>query len=296
MMTINKSGKKITKSDISVPVTMMNPMNDGSVSFQKGKGAEIPFMDLQLEEEAIEEPAMTMQQYQDFLQAVAAFRKSIQATAMTAEKFVRALEDVTNYASKTNITRPHILADLDFLIDSTQLFANANMTWAEALEREFEGPIATDIKAHQARGKLTQHTNQKKINELIASFHKEEHDSYKKGKKQQRDLGMLTNSLNSRVSYVTEIKRLLIDNSSIYDRLASESVEFILEHCAVGIRRELETFETIVEGLKKLGAFQTAQEEEEQSYIDDKAPSDLIFTEEEEKFKLDFLREALKDI
>ena len=101
MMTINKSGKKITKSDISVPVTMMKPMNDGSVSFQKGKGAEIPFMDLQLEEEAIEEPAMTMQQYQDFLQAVAAFRKSIQATAMTAEKFVRALEDVTNYASKS---------------------------------------------------------------------------------------------------------------------------------------------------------------------------------------------------
>jgi hypothetical protein len=295
-MTSGKSGKKITKSDISVPVTMMKPMNDGSVSFQKGKGSDnIPFMDLQLEEEAIEEPAMTMQQYQDFLQAVAAFRKSIQATAMTAEKFVRALEDVTNYASKTNITRQHILADLDFLIDSTQLFANANMIWAEALEREFEGPIATDIKAHQARGKLTQHTNQKKINELIASFHKEEHDSYKKGKKQQRDLGMLTDSLNSRVSYVTEIKRLLIDNSSIYDRLASESVEFILEHCAIGIRRELETFETIVEGLKKLGAFQTSQEEEE-SYIDEKAPSDLIFTEEEEKFKLDFLREALKDI
>jgi len=58
--------------------------------------------------------------------------------------------------------------------------------------------------------------------------------------------------LNSRVTYVTEIKRLLIDNSSIYDRLASESVEFILEHCAIGIRRELETFETIVEGLKKV--------------------------------------------
>eukprot|EP00833_Pecoramyces_ruminatium_P017693 jgi/Orpsp1_1/1191725/evm.model.d7180000088076.1 len=284
-MTSSKSGKKITKSDISVPVTMMKPMNDGSVSFQKGKGSDIPFMDLQLEGEAIEEPAMTMQQYQDFLQAVAAFRKSIQATAMTAEKFVRALEDVTNYASKSKYSINLI----------TQLFANANMIWAEALEREFEGPIATDIKAHQARGKLTQHTNQKKINELIASFHKEEHDSYKKGKKQQRDLGMLTNSLNSRVSYVTEIKRLLIDNSSIYDRLASESVEFILEHCAIGIRRELETFETIVEGLKKLGAFQTAQEEEE-SYIDEKAPSDLIFTEEEEKFKLDFLREALKDI
>jgi len=293
-MTSSKSGKKISKSDISVPVTMMKPMNDGSVSFQKGK-SEAQIMDLQLEEEAIEEPAMTMQQYQDFLQAVAAFRKSIQATAMTAEKFVRALEDVTNYASKTNITRPHILADLDFLIDSTQLFANANMIWAEALEREFEGPIATDIKAHQARGKLTQHTNQKKINELIASFHKEEHDSYKKGKKQQRDLGMLTNSLNSRVSYVTEIKRLLIDNSSIYDRLASESVEFILEHCAIGIRRELETFETIVEGLKKLGAFQTAQEEQAE-YLEEKPPSDLIFTEEEEKFKLDFLREALKDI
>ena len=44
----------------------------------------------------------------------------------------------------------------------------------------------------------------------------------------------------------------MIDNSSIYDRLASESVEFILEHCAIGIRRELETFETIVEGLKKV--------------------------------------------
>ncbi|ORX50079.1 hypothetical protein BCR36DRAFT_63777 [Piromyces finnis] len=196
-MTSSKSGKKskINKSDISVPVTMLKPMNEGSVSFQKGKGNEVPFMDLQFEDEAIEEPAMTMQQYQDFLQAVATFRKSIQAMAMTAEKFVRALEDVTNYASKTNITRPHILADLDFLIDSTQLFANANMVWAEALEREFEVPIATDINAHQARGKLTQHTNEKKVKELIASFQKEEYDSYKKGKKQQRDLGMLTDSI-----------------------------------------------------------------------------------------------------
>jgi len=103
-MTSSKSGKKISKSDISVPVTMMKPMNDGSVSFQKGK-SEAQIMDLQLEEEAIEEPAMTMQQYQDFLQAVAAFRKSIQATAMTAEKFVRALEDVTNYASKSMFTK-----------------------------------------------------------------------------------------------------------------------------------------------------------------------------------------------
>jgi len=101
-MTSSKSGKKITKSDISVPVTMMKPMNDGSVSFQKGKGSDMQFMDLQIDEEAIEEPAMTMQQYQDFLQAVATFRKSIQAMAMTAEKFVRALEDVTNYASKSN--------------------------------------------------------------------------------------------------------------------------------------------------------------------------------------------------
>jgi len=44
-----------------------------------------------------------------------------------------------------------------------------------------------------------------------------------------------------------------------------------------------------------LGAFQTAQEEQAE-YLEEKPPSDLIFTEEEEKFKLDFLREALKDI
>lgn len=292
-MTNSKSGKKISKNDISVPIALQND----SVSFKSKGNLDLQFMDLHIEDEAVDEPAMTMQQYQDFLQAITAFRKSIQALAMTAEKFVRALEDVTGYAEKTTITRPHILADLDFLIDSTQLYSNANLIWAEALEREFEGPIATDIKAHQARGKLTQHTNQKKINELIASFHKEEHESYKKGKKQQRDLGMLTDSLNSRVSCVSEIKRLLIENSSIYDRLASESVEYILEHCAIGIRRELETFETIVEGLKKLGAFQSAQDEE--SYIDDPnntKESDLIFTEEDEKFKLDFLREAFKDL
>jgi len=34
-----------------------------------------------------------------------------------------------NFINIATITRPHILADLDFLIDSTQLFANANMVW-----------------------------------------------------------------------------------------------------------------------------------------------------------------------
>jgi len=59
----------------------------------------------------------------------------------------------------------------------------------------------------------------------------------------------------------------LIDNSSIYDRLASESVEFILEHCAVGIRRELETFETIVEGLKKVKYIKYKKKKKKKIYI-----------------------------
>ena len=49
-----------------------------------------------------------------------------------------------------------------------------------------------------------------------------------------------------------EIKRLTVENQTLHDTLSHQNVEYILENCASGVRAELETYETIMEGLKKV--------------------------------------------
>ncbi|KAJ3315542.1 hypothetical protein HDU76_002150 [Blyttiomyces sp. JEL0837] len=203
----------------------------------------------------MEPQRMTMRNYQTFVQALGSFRRQILALANASEAFVRALEDLSDYVPGAQIREPHLVGDLDFLIDSTHLIANAHQIWAESLERDFEEPLMRHMNELMNKVKIRQKENKVKIDELVERLHKEEEASYKMAKKKQRDLATLQNSLNVRVSLADEIKRLTVESATMQDILAANSVEPILSNCASGVRSELETYDRIMEGLKKIGAF-----------------------------------------
>ncbi|KAI9011380.1 hypothetical protein BC832DRAFT_529480 [Gaertneriomyces semiglobifer] len=197
-------------------------------------------------------PKLTMRQYQSFVQALGSYRRQVQALAAASETFVRTLEEISDFVPAAKINKPHVVGDLDFLIDSTHLIANAHQGWAETLEREFETPLINDIKDIMEMTARRRDENKVKINELVEQLHKEEDRSYKLGKKKQRDIKALQESLNIRMSIADEIKRRTVENQTLHDTLSHQHMEYILENCAVGVRAELENYETIFEGLKKV--------------------------------------------
>ncbi|KAJ3216117.1 hypothetical protein HDU67_009918 [Dinochytrium kinnereticum] len=205
----------------------------------------------------MEPSKLTMRGYQTFAQALGSYRRQIQAMAAASEAFVRALEDISEFVPGADIRKPHIIGDLDFLIDSTHLVSNAHQIWADSLERDFEEPLIRHMNDIMIKTKNVQKENKQKIDDLVERLHKEEESSYKMGKKKQRDLVTLQNSLNVRVSLADDIKRLTLESQNIQDTLAANSVESILTNCAAGVRAELETYDRVMEGLKKLGAFAT---------------------------------------
>ncbi|KAJ3057203.1 hypothetical protein HK102_011086 [Quaeritorhiza haematococci] len=133
-------------------------------------------------------PTLTLRQFQSFVQALGAFRRQVQAMSAASETFVRALEEMAEYVPAAELSKPYVVGDLDFLIDSTHLIANAHQIWAESLERDFEAPLMAKISDICKQVKITQQDNKNKINQLVEQLHKEEDSSYKLGKKKQRDL------------------------------------------------------------------------------------------------------------
>ncbi|KAJ3047846.1 hypothetical protein HK097_011127, partial [Rhizophlyctis rosea] len=278
-------GSKISKSDISSP-TPLNPAllaADSGISLTEavreaassGGPAITPFSagrfdasasvaggpsDPRLLRAKMDPQKLTMRQYQSFLQALAVYRRQVMALAAASETFVRALEELSDCVPAARITKPHVVGDLDFMIDSTHLIANAHQTWADNLERDFELPLAQNITNIMNTVKVRQQENKQKIDGLVSQLHREEDVSYKMGKKKQRDLASLQSSgyqsLNQRMAIADEIKRLTVENQTLHDTLSHQNVEYVLENCASGVRAELETYETIMEGLKKLGAYQ----------------------------------------
>ncbi|KAJ3415350.1 hypothetical protein HDV05_005087 [Chytridiales sp. JEL 0842] len=204
-----------------------------------------------------EPPKLSTRDLQNFVQALGSYRRQIQAMAAASEAFVRALEDFAEFVEGADVKRVEVVGDLDFLIDSTHLVANSHQIWADCLERDFEEPIVQLANDIFNRAKNVQRENKQRVDDLTARLQNEENISYKLGKKKQRDLATLQNSLSLRVSISEEIKRLQVESSQIHDTLASRSVESILTNCAAGVRAELENYERIMEGLKKIGAFQT---------------------------------------
>jgi hypothetical protein len=49
-----------------------------------------------------------------------------------------------------------------------------------------------------------------------------------------------------------EIKRLGSESQTVQDQLSNSSVEFVLKHCHSAVSKELETYATVMEGLKKV--------------------------------------------
>ncbi|KAJ3033310.1 hypothetical protein HDV00_006500, partial [Rhizophlyctis rosea] len=275
-MPPSKSSGRISKSDISSP-TPLNPAliaADSGISLTEavreaasaGAPAITPFSagrfdasasvaggpsDPRLLRSKMDPQKLTMRQYQSFLQALAVYRRQVLALAAASETFVRALEELSDCVPAARITKPHVVGDLDFMIDSTHLIANAHQTWADTLERDFETPLAQNITQIMNTVKLRQVENKAKIDGLVGQLHREEDVSYKMGKKKQRDLASLQSSLNQRMAIADEIKRLTVENQTLHDTLSHQNVEYVLENCASGVRAELETYETIMEGLKK---------------------------------------------
>ena len=86
------------------------------------------------------------------------------------------------------IENPKLVSNLDFLIDSSQLVANANQTWAENVAHQVEAPLDRIIQdiPHLAKGKHD--ANRQKLKVLIQQLHAEEDLSYRLKKKRSRDV------------------------------------------------------------------------------------------------------------
>ncbi|KAI8809924.1 hypothetical protein BJ742DRAFT_216311 [Cladochytrium replicatum] len=198
-----------------------------------------------------------MQQFQSFVQAVAAFRRQLASMSAAAETFVRALEELSEFVPAAEINDPHVVGDLDFLIDSTHLIANSHQIWAEMIERDFEAPLTSHVYETAQRAAKIREENTARIQGSLESIYSEEESSSKRGRKKNKgDFTSLEKSLEYRMGLADEIKRLTLENQTIHDTLSHDSMEPILQHCAAGVRSELETYERVMEGLKKLGAYQ----------------------------------------
>ncbi|KAJ1549726.1 hypothetical protein HK096_010838, partial [Nowakowskiella sp. JEL0078] len=138
---------------------------------------------------------LTMQQFQNFIQAVGAFRRQLVAMGLAAEMFVRSLEEMSDFVPAADIKKPHIVGDLEFLIDSTHLIANSHQIWAETVEKEFEQPLNQQLKSIEDKAKSKQKENKEKISKSVELLQQEEDASYKMGKQRKRDFERLEKSL-----------------------------------------------------------------------------------------------------
>ncbi len=97
------------------------------------------------------------------------------------------------------------MADLDYLITSTHLISNAHQQWAEQLESRVEQPLNNRLFSVEDISKNQQIANTERVNILVNQLQMEETNSYKLGKKKQRDLATLQN-----VSFI-EIEGIVVE-------------------------------------------------------------------------------------
>ncbi|KAJ3215630.1 hypothetical protein HK099_006283 [Clydaea vesicula] len=263
--------RKLNKKDISAPLsdTFQQLTNRGdSANYLPEIETNEPFFDASASQvggpqdprviKAMRPPQkLSARQLQSFVQAVGAFRRQIQAMGAASEMFVRSCEALKECVPAANIRDLQCVEDLDFLIDSTHLVSNAHQIWSSNLQSEFEEPLINHLSDIKKQSGNVERDNKGRIDELTLKLHKEEDNSYKLGRKKQRDLETLKNSLNVRMSLADEIKRLSMESQTVQDSLCASSTEFVLKQCSIGVRKELETYEIIMEGLKKLGGYDT---------------------------------------
>ncbi len=57
------------------------------------------------------------------------------------------------------------------------------------------------------------------------------------------------------MSLADEIKRLSSESQSVQDQLSAHSTEYVLKQCSIGVQKELQAYEIIMEGLKKVNIY-----------------------------------------
>ncbi|KAJ3124517.1 hypothetical protein HK100_011204 [Physocladia obscura] len=192
--------------------------------------------------------------YSAYVYALAAYRAQVNALSNAAGVFVRACEDLESHLQEDD---QFDLRNLDSLIDMTHLISNAHQIWAESLSQDVEAPLFKNINDIQTTVKNRQDKNSQRINDLARRLHEEEEESYKSGKKKTRDLVSLQESLALRVSYAEEIKRLTNENARLADKLTFNSIDVILNSCSVAVGIQMEQYDVIIDGLKKIDLFET---------------------------------------
>jgi hypothetical protein len=257
---------KISKDQISAPIqqqpkqpkqSLDSAIDVGHVPFAVGRhDVSVSVVGTPLDpriNQPKQQKTLSFMQYQTFVQSLSAYKRQIQAMAAATETFVRQLQDFSDCVPQAKIQDSLLVADLDFLIDSSQLLSNAHITWANMLEREVEEPLIASLHEIPIMAKQKQEQNKLKIQKCIQQLHSEEDSSYKLKKKKTRDLQVLQQSLNVRMALADEIKRLSMENDSILNNLSQEHVIFILSLLQKTVESKLECYETIQEGFNKIG-------------------------------------------
>jgi hypothetical protein len=204
------SRQSISKKDISAPLT--ESFKNLTAGGRTDSGMQIPdinftsnepFFDASASQVGTPEHHMQKQRQnqakrlssrhlQSYVQAVAAFRRQVQAMGAASEMFARACEALKETVPASSSTDAY-MTDLDLLIDSTHLISNSHQIWAEGLGVEVEDPLVGHLGAISTQAKRIEAANVGKIEALTAQLHKEEDASYKLGKKKTRDLNVLQN-------------------------------------------------------------------------------------------------------
>jgi hypothetical protein len=190
---------------------------------------------------------LSYRQFQTFVQALCSYKKQIQTLAMVTETLVQQLQEMADCVPQANIKEPYLIADLDFMIDSSQLMANAYLTWAINLEKDVEESLLNTLESLPAKAVVTKEENKQKIKHLIHSLHLEEEKSLK-----VKELNKVQTSLNKRMQMADEIKRLNNENEQVLNELSQGNIPLLLKNVSKLVEVKLEAFETIQEGFHKV--------------------------------------------
>ncbi|TPX63260.1 hypothetical protein CcCBS67573_g08725 [Chytriomyces confervae] len=195
--------------------------------------------------------SLAFKAYVAYVNALGVYKSQISSMAAASDAFVRACEDLEVAMQSTPGVDQVKVKDLNSLIDSTHVIANSHQIWAENLGQDVVDPLKRHLGDIMLTVKARQDKNKARIDDLVGKLHKEEEHSYKLSKKKQRDLVMLQDSLGLRVTLADEIKRLTVESASIGDVLAANSMDLLLNSCSATVYTQLETYESMMEGLKK---------------------------------------------
>ncbi|ORY38570.1 hypothetical protein BCR33DRAFT_720610 [Rhizoclosmatium globosum] len=197
--------------------------------------------------------AVSFAAFSTFAGSLAAFKGAVAGAARAGDSLANAAEEVARQLENSgNTYEPDAIRDINALIDTSHLLANALQAWSESLGSDVVNPLAKHLGDISATVKAKQNANNGRINDLVQKLKAEEEHSYRLGKKNMRDVASLHESLNLRVTLTEEINRLNATNAQMPDVFASNSVELLLSCTSAAAFAQLEAIETIKDGVKTI--------------------------------------------